>query len=1081
MNGPNLWLSQSCYSFLQGSSRPIELIQEAEIHGYQGICISDFDGVYGLVKAYLAGKEHKDIKIFYGAQTRINLFEEGIPNKELRSAYEKLGDNQLPVFLQDRLSYMAQDKNAYAEICSLLTHTHRHGKQATAIPAKSFSDWPKSAYAIMPQRGVSQLFSTAQRELFEDWLKSVATLHEIHRGRFFLALTPPSCATERNAFENHIEAHRRLNVPLIATDDAFFHVASHKYLHDALTAVRMNQAIKTIPWACFQNSERRIHKPESIKRFCSQNAIFEKAYANNLALSAGFNFCLSELRYQYPNEFIPHGHTAFSWLQKLVVNALETRYPNGCPERLRSLVEKELFLVLELSFADYFLTVWDIVRFAREKKILCQGRGSAANSAICFLLGITAVDPMVSDVLFERFISRERGEPPDIDVDFEHERREEVIQYIYERYGRHRAAMVANVITFQTKGSIRAAAKALDLDETRAIEVLYRDKPVEPHEDKSAFEDCLSLSKQIFELPRHLGIHSGGFVVTQKSLTCLTPIEPASMEGRSVIQWNKDDIESLGIFKIDVLALGMLTALRKIFASLSKHRHRVPGTLQTVSLESIPPNCPKTYQMIQNARTTGVFQIESRAQMSILPRILPREFYDLVVSIGIVRPGPIVSGMVNAYVKRRTGKERVYIPDARLKPILQRTLGVPIFQEQIMRIAMAVADFSPGEADELRRAMGAWKISGNMKSFEEKLRSGMKKNNIPDEFAEVIFKQVEGFSQYGFPESHATSFAHLAYASAWLKAHFPAHFLCGLLNSQPMGFYSAHSLLQEAKLAGVQIIEPCLIQSSWESFVNSKGAVQLGLCTIATMREEHVQVFLDRRKQLKNPNEIFEAMNCFHSHERIALAMGGCLHHINNSRRDVLWKILAESRPLLEDEGKWIFPPNTAAVENWDNVRDDLTHKGYAIDHHPMDALKKIAWPFSIDLKKVIPANAINTQREHANITVAGLVVIRQRPPTAKGMVFITLEDETGCINLVLKPDIFERYKKNILEHDLLCCSGIRQSNGRESTVMLKVVHPLLPSAEDPRQRLDIESPPTPQDSIFGTCPEIQQSVKTLQ
>lgn len=1067
----NVWLAQSCYSFLQGASQPADLVQEAHRQGYNGICISDFDGVYGLVKSYLAAKAIGCGRIFYGAQIRLNLFEQGLPSVSLRNAYNAFCMNSLPVFAQDRISYVATSKQSYSEICKILSLAHQSGKHTHPLSISNIELFPRNTIAIVPQRGTSQLFSPSQKVLFRDWLSEIEQLKNIHGDNLFLALTPPSHPLERNAFENHIAAHLKLNIPLIATDDAFFHNSTHKRLHDALTSIRLNKPMSEIAWACFANTERRIHSAKSLQNFCSQNPIFIKALNNNIEAASRINFSLSELRYQYPSEFIPYGHTSFSWLQKQVEEAILHQYPNVCPLRLLNLVAKELSLVNELSFADYFLTVWDIVRFARKRKILCQGRGSAANSAICFLLGITAVDPMLSDVLFERFISRERGEPPDIDVDFEHERREEVIQYIYERYGRHRAAMVANVITFQTKGAIRAAAKALGLDETQAIQVLYRNKTPNNDDSRASFEECKKLADELLNLPRHLGIHSGGFVITQEPLTNLTPVEPATMEGRSVIQWNKDDIEALGLFKIDVLALGMLTALRKTFATLT--HHKVPGTLLPVTLKNIPPNCPKTYKMICQARTTGVFQIESRAQMNILPKIMPREFYDLVVSIGIIRPGPIVSGMVNTYVKRRLGKEQAVYPHPKLKLILQRTLGVPIFQEQIMRIAMAVADFTPGEADELRRAMGAWKINGNMKSFEEKLRTGMKRNNIPNDFAEAIFKQVEGFSQYGFPESHATSFAHLAYASAWLKAHFPAHFLCGLLNSQPMGFYSPHSLLQEAKLSGVNILEPCLFVSKWDSEVNENGSIQLGFSTLKGLREEHVDTFINRRKHLTKQDSVYEMLSCFHAHERIALAMAGCFRAINSSRRDILWKILALSHTLLNDSGIWIFPQKSNAAENWDNVRDDFSTKGYSITNHPMETIKKLCWPFDFDIKKITLSSNLSNVPSGALVSVAGIVVIRQRPPTAKGMVFITLEDELGTTNLVLKPDVFERWKEYILSNDLICCSGIRQSNGSESTILVRAMHPLALAAGPPQQMLELNTPSLQQDSIFGTCPEI--------
>lgn len=1036
----NIWLAQSHYSFLQGASHPKELVNEALHNNYTGICVSDFDGFYGLVKSWNAAKNLKDFHISYGVQLPVQLLE-NYQHPLLDKHLVRFFKTGAPVFLQNRISYVATSKNSYAELCALTSFCHANQKTAQPLNFNANPRWPQQSIAIVPQRGVQQLFSPREGELYKAWEQDLAQLRDLHQGNFFLACTPPSNTLERNAFENHIAAHKALGIPLVATDDVFFHNAEQKPLHDILTTIRFNKPLSQLSWACFSNSERRVHNSQSLTKFFEASPTLKNAAHNNIALRERISFSPQELRYQYPREFLPENHTPNSYLTFLVEQALEKNFGAAVPFRMQELVHKELALVRELNFADYFLTVWDIVRFARSQKILCQGRGSAANSAMCFLLGITSVDPMVSDVLFERFLSKERGEPPDIDIDFEHERREEVIQYIYNRYGRERAAMVANVITFRNKGAIRAVAKSLEICEEKALRILRKGEKPTSNEEAQKFETCKALAHRLVGFPRHLGIHSGGFVIGQEPLHFLTPIEPATMPGRSVIQWNKDDIEDLGFFKIDVLALGMLTALRKTFALLESRKQRVPGTLVPIQLHTIPQNCEKTYAMIRAAKTTGVFQIESRAQMAILPKILPKEFYDLVVSIGIVRPGPIVSGMVHSYVARKLGRETPVYPDPKLKPILERTLGVPIFQEQVMRVAMAVADFTPGEADELRRCMGAWKLNGDMKKFENKLRSGMKKNKIPDTFADLIFKQIEGFSQYGFPESHATSFAFLAYASAWLKANFPAEFLCALLNSQPLGFYSPHSLMQEAKQCGVRFSNPCALESQWDSIICANGSVRLGFKTIPNLRENAFAEYISHRKQFTKNEDCFEAMKCLSQSEKIRLAMAGCFDFFNKSRRDILWKILEGESLILESPPSFVFGSKPEKFENWDNMRDDLKHKGYAIDAHPMAALKKLTWPFNTPFSELSTSQDLRTLKHNAKVTVAGLVSVRQRPPTAKGMMFITLEDECGCINIVIKPHIQEKFRKEVFESELLCCSGIRQSNGTECTVLASEFH----------------------------------------
>ncbi|MFZ9521632.1 MAG: DNA polymerase III subunit alpha, partial [Silvanigrellaceae bacterium] len=912
-----------------------------------------------------------------------------------------------------------------------------------------------------PMRGVQQLFSPRQKKDFEAWTEVVQKLAQRYAGRFFMALTPPSTPFERQAFANHLQCHRRFGIPLVATPDVFFHSPERKELHDVLTAIRLNRPLESIDWACFQNSRRSIPCAQQFELEFPRVPEITDALANNRALAGFFQFSLDELKYQYPSKFIPAGHTAETFLEFLVHQALDSRYNMQPPQRILELVDKEMRLVRELKFADYFLTVWDIVRFARERNILCQGRGSSANSAICFLLGITAVDPMVSDVLFERFISRERGEPPDIDVDFEHERREEVIQYIYEHYGRGHAAMVANVITFRRRGATRFVGKALGLS----------DEELDEQQSPEFTARWQHFIDEIKGFPRHLGIHSGGFVISHEPLHFLSPVEPATMPGRSVVQWCKDDIEALGLFKIDVLALGMLTALRKTFAELARHRVCLPGTLVPIRLDSIPAECPKTYDMICEARTTGVFQIESRAQMSMLPKVKPRTFYDIVIQVGIVRPGPIVSGIVPTFVRRKQGREKITYAHPSLKQILHRTLGVPVFQEQVMRIAMAVGNFSGGEADELRRAMGAWKFTGQISKFEEKLRTGMKQNGIPDDFADLIYKQIEGFSQYGFPESHATSFAHLAYASCWLKAHHPIYFLAGLLNSQPLGFYSPHSLIQEAQHNGLEVHPPCILRSGWDHYVTRRGSLQLGLRFLRGISEERAREFVAQRQDLlrsrkqagnnamssshsNSPGEnvgslldlhdVIALCDCFYAHEKILLAQANCFALYDSNRRNILWLLIARPSALMPDVDHVLFPEKPTLHEAWDNMQDDFASSESTFGPHPMLLLRNIGWPYAFPVENVTPAMALKKKRHKTQVVVAGLIMVRQMPGTAKGMLFITLEDETGTLNLVVRPDTHARYKEWMTNTSVLCVRGWVQENGPNPSVLVTEVLPAV-------------------------------------
>jgi error-prone DNA polymerase len=1045
-----IWLSHSNFSFLQGSSHPHELVTAACEHGWWGLALNDFDGVYGIVRAHLSGKDNPHpLSLFYGAEILIDcaipadLIETPHANKIWASPHQ-----QAPVFLQNRVAILAASKKGYAELCQLLSTSHAHGKLATALnPADNTLPWPEDVVVIWPMRGVQQLFSPRQKQNFKSWCDSVQSLAQRYPNRFYLALTPPSTPFERQAFANHLQCHRELGIPLVATPDVFFHRPERKELHDILTAIRLNRPAESLRWACFSNTQRTITQSQRFELEFPRVPEVLEALANNRSLAGFFQFSLSELQYKYPSKFIPAGETAESFLMSLVQQSLRERYHLNPPQRMIDLVDKELQLVRELAFADYFLTVWDIVRFAREKNILCQGRGSSANSAICFLLGITAVDPMVSDVLFERFISRERGEPPDIDVDFEHERREEVIQYIYEHYGRSHAAMVANVITFRRRGASRFVGKALGLTD----EQLSDTQQAAEHLCPQLVSRWNRLAAEILGFPRHLGIHSGGFVISHEPLHLLSPVEPATMSGRSVVQWCKDDIEALGLFKIDILALGMLTALRKTFAELARHRVCLPGTLRPVKLDTIPPECPKTYDMICQARTTGVFQIESRAQMSMLPKVKPRTFYDIVIQVGIVRPGPIVSGIVPTFVRRKQGREKITYSHPRLEQILHRTLGVPVFQEQVMRIAMAVGNFSGGEADELRRAMGAWKFTGRISQFEEKLRTGMKQNGIPEDFADLIYKQIEGFSQYGFPESHATSFALLAYASSWLKAHHPIYFLAGLLNSQPLGFYSPHSLIQEARHNGLVIEPPCILRSGWDHYVTRQGALQLGFRFLRGVSEERArdfvaqrQDFMRARKAALTLHDVIALCDCFFAHEKILLAQSNCFTVYDSNRRNIVWLLLARPSALMPDVDHVLFPEKPPVHEAWDNMQDDFASSESTFGPHPMALLRTLGWPYAFPVENLTPAIALKKKKHKTQVVVSGLIMVRQMPSTAKGMLFITLEDDTGTINLVFRPETHAQFKPWMTQTSILCVRGWVQANGPNPSVLVTEVLPAL-------------------------------------
>ncbi|MBF0443175.1 MAG: error-prone DNA polymerase, partial [Oligoflexales bacterium] len=896
------WLCHTNFSFLTGASHPHEYVNRAYKLGYGGIGITDYDGFYGIVRAYKAARdiEKKGMmppRIFYGCEIHL------------------AKDHDLPILYQNTISLLALSRNGYGNISGIISYSHRNGKRDACISLEKLATLPlDDIVCIYPMRGL------LRRGEFRQWRAQCEILKELFKDRFYMAVSSHRNPSEDIWIPEVIRISKNLSLQTLFTQDAYFHAPSAKIISDLLHAIRLNRDMGSSVGHMFVNDERSLREPDILWKRYSKIPDFPQSVKNSIALSERFNFCLSELCYHYPDEMIPNGYTAQSFLEKITMDGATARYGDVIPGKVKDLLLKELSLIRELEFADYFLTVWDIVRWARSRNILCQGRGSAANSAVCFVLGITSVDPCYFDLLFERFISVERGDPPDIDVDFEHERREEVIQHIYDHYGRQRAAMVANVVTFRCRSAIRLAGKALgipnellarasELQETReyrwgpARESINVVKTALPDkEPKIPWELWAVLSEKIKGFPHHMGIHTGGFILSDEPMDRLCPQEPATMEGRSVIQWSKEDIETLKFFKIDILSLGMLTAIRKSFDLISSHCRK------SLSLAEIPPDDPKTYSMIQKAHTVGAFQIESRAQMSMLPRLKPKSFYDLVVQVGIIRPGPIHGGLVHPYLRRRNGLEPVIYADPRLEPVLKRTLGVPIFQEQVMRIAMTVGGFSPGEADEFRRHIGSWSVKEDFAPFVDKLALGMRKNRINEYFIKQTIEHLKGFADYGFPESHAVSFALLAYASAYLKCHYPEIFFTSLLNSQPLGFYSIHALIHTAIREGISVLPICINNSNWDNSLEKRGdshAIRLGYRLIRGFKKSAASHLLKEREIKGSFKDIesFLRESTLYRGDMIRLASAGAFEIFGIDRRSAIW--IAEAAPfapLLDDE-----------------------------------------------------------------------------------------------------------------------------------------------------------------------------------
>jgi error-prone DNA polymerase len=1009
----------SNFSFLRGASHPEELVDRAIELGYHALAITDECSLSGVVRAYSAVKaataRGQSIRLIIGSEFRTH---DGL-----------------------HLVLLAPDRKAYAQLSALITRARRDcAKGDYQLDRAMLEDMDLRgclALWIAPPSPFSRHYCEVAARQSLEWLSGLFS------GRLWIGAQRFLDADDRDKQCALQQLSQQTGVPVCATGGIQMHHPSRRALRDTLTAIRLGKPLAELGYQLPANAQQFLRSRDTLAR------LFPAAWlAETLKIAGQCVFSLSELRYEYPRELVPAGHTPASWLRRLTLQGMKERWTGGVSQAVRELVEKELALIAEMAYEHFFLTVHDIVMFARSQNILCQGRGSAANSAVCYCLGITAVDPSRMQLLFERFLSKERDEPPDIDVDFEHERREEVIQYIYRKYGRDRAALAATVIAYRRRSAIRDVGKALGMDSGQIDQALNclrmnSDGQLVAIEDLQLPEPLLLrlsfLVQQIIGFPRHLSQHVGGFVISEGPLSELVPVENASMADRTVIQWEKDDLEALGLLKVDVLALGMLTAIRKCLALVSVQRG------EPLSLAEVPPEDAAVYQMIGQADTVGVFQIESRAQMSMLPRLRPQNYYDLVVQIAIVRPGPIQGDMVHPYLMRRQGKQAVTYPSEAVKSVLQRTLGVPIFQEQVMQIAMVAAGFSGGEADQLRRAMAAWKRKGGLEPFRDKLIAGMLARGYDGSFAEQIFEQIKGFGDYGFPESHSASFALLAYVSAWLKCHYPAEFLCALLNSQPMGFYAPAQLVQDARCHGVTVLPVDVLFSDHDCTVTPGQHVRLGLRMVAGLTQAAAERILQAREQTVFTDVADLVRRAALNHrDRDSLAAADALQTLVSERHQAFWTASAvqalpplfasvpDSFDAVSQDGTSLMLPRSTEAQN---IIADYNQLGLTLRRHPMSL-----WRAHLQGYQVVTASELAELADRSAIKVAGLVTCRQRPQTASGVTFMTLEDESGFINVVIWPSLMKDYYRTVHEAGLLGVSGYLQQSDGVTHVIARVL-----------------------------------------
>lgn len=969
------------FSFLQGASHPEELVARAAALGYSALAVTDVNTLAGVVRANTAAKDHPPLKLIVGSEIR-------------------------PVDASPVVVW-AKDRRGYGNLCRLITTGRRRAPKGEChLTLEDIAQHAQGLLAGVVPPAHCEEFSLRDGHRYREMFDAAYLLAELHRG--------PHDQFRRDRLRDF---SRQTELPPAAAGNVLFHVPERKPLHDVLTAIRLRTTVSQVGELLQPNAQRHLRSQESLRAIYAD---LPGALERTEEIAGLCTFSLDELRYEYPEELTPPGFTPIQYLRRLTRQGAEQRYPQGVPEKVRRLLDHELNLIEELRYEPYFLTVWDLVRFARSRDILCQGRGSAANSAVCFCLGITAVDPERIDLLFERFISRERDEAPDIDVDFEHERREEVLQYLYDKYGRDRAGIAAVTITYRPRSAIRDVGKALgfsldlvdrlakNADHSRAEDDFAQRCREAGLETRSpAGKRFVQLVRDLLGFPRHLSQHVGGMVITRGPLHELVPIENAAMEGRTVVQWNKDDLDDLGILKVDCLALGMLTAIRKCFSLIQE------TTGRKLTLANIPEGETQVYDMICRADTMGVFQIESRAQMSMLPRLKPRCYYDLVIEVAIVRPGPIQGDMVHPYLRRRFGEEEETYPNEAIRQVLGRTLGVPLFQEQCMQLAIVAAGFTPGEADQLRRAMGAWRRPGIIDRFRHKLLDGMRQHGFEDEFADRVFQQIRGFGEYGFPESHAASFALLVYVSAWLKHHFPGPFTAAVINSQPMGFYAVAQLVQDVRKHHVEVRPVDVNFSDWDCTLE-QGSLRLGFRLIHGLQESAARGIVRSREE--GP---FTSMHDFLRRTALPqaqvekLADADALASLMQTRREAAWNALTVSqmprqRTLFDDLEPDEEPAAALpAMIPEEEVHADYRMTGLSLRAHPLKFLRTRLEPLGI-----LPAERLTDTPHETPVKVAGLVLIRQRPGTAKGITFVTIEDETGTANLIIHAGTWERFRK---------------------------------------------------------------------
>ncbi|MCG3186764.1 MAG: Error-prone DNA polymerase [Rhodocyclaceae bacterium] len=979
----------SNFTFLRGAAHAEELVAQASRLGYAALAITDECSLAGIVRAHVEAKA-TGLKLIVGAEFRLD---DGL-----------------------RLVLLAENLHGYGELCALITLGRRRAPKGEYRLARA--DFAGLADCLALWLPAASPDVDAARWIARTFAGRAWIAVELHRG--------PDDAYQLAQLAGIGTA---IGLPLVAAGDVHMHVRHRQPLQDVLTAIRLGIPVAEAGSALHANGERHLRAIGRLAGIYPPELLIE-----TLAVAERCRFSLDELRYEYPEELVPPGHTPASHLRALTYAGAAARYPDGVSDKVRRLVEHELALIGELHYESFFLTIEDIVRFARSRQILCQGRGSAANSAVCYCLGITEVDPERMQTLFERFISRERNEPPDIDVDFEHQRREEVIQYIFRRYGRERAAIAATVITYRPRSALRDVGKALgfsldQLDRVAATLAWWDGRQIRSERlleagfdpDNPVVQQLIALVDTLIGFPRHLSQHVGGFVIDRRRLSRLVPIENAAMPERTVIQWDKDDLDALGLLKVDVLALGMLSCIRRALDHINAHR----GT--ALRVQDIPAEDPAVYGMLGRADSIGVFQVESRAQMSMLPRLKPRCYYDLVIQVAIVRPGPIQGGMVHPYLRRRAGEEAVSYPSPDVRQVLERTLGVAIFQEQVMQIAMVAAGFTPGEADRLRRAMAAWKRKGGLEPFERRLTEGMLARGYSAEYAEQIFRMIRGFGEYGFPESHAASFALLVYVSAWLKCHEPAAFCAALLDSQPLGFYSVSQIVQDARRHGVEVRPVDVTVSDWRSRLEAgprgAAALRLGLRMIKGLQAAGAERIVCARQAAP-----FVDMDDFCRRTRLgrrdldSLADADALRTLAGHRRMALWRTLGtmpDDVPLAVTPREPVQPELLPPTEV-ESLLADYRRLGLTLGRHPLALLRD-----TLRAMRLASAADLKSARHRQPIGVAGLVTCRQRPGTASGAVFVTLEDETGSINVVVWRHLVERQRRELLGSCLMGVHGI--------------------------------------------------------